>query len=146
MSETVAGTPSLDARLDARLDVAPRTELVRTARLVAGAAARRAGVHEDVIDEVRLAVGEAATRAVLRHRAAGTDTPVVLRWGAPGGRFVVEVVDVAPGAPDPGGDAGLALALIEALVPGAGVTEGPGGGSVLRLAWPIDVVVGEPSR
>ena len=37
---------------------------VRTARLVAVAVARRAGVDEDVLDEVRLAVGEACSRAV----------------------------------------------------------------------------------
>ena len=138
MSETLAGAPSPDARLD----VAPRPELVRTARLVAGAAARRAGVHEDVIDEVRLAVGEAATRAVLRHRAARTDAPVVLRWGATGGEFVVEVADVAPAATSTAGDEALALALIEALVPGAAVTAGSDGGSVLRLVWPIDDAAG----
>ena len=37
---------------------------VRTARLVAAAVARRAGVDEAVLDEVRLAVGEACSRAV----------------------------------------------------------------------------------
>ena len=36
-------------------------EHVRTARLVAAAVARRAGVDEAVLDEVRLAVGEACT-------------------------------------------------------------------------------------
>ena len=37
---------------------------VRTARLIAAAMARRSGVGEDVLDEVRLAVGEACARAV----------------------------------------------------------------------------------
>ena len=37
---------------------------VRTARLVAAAVARRAGVDEALLDEVRLAVGEACSRAV----------------------------------------------------------------------------------
>ena len=43
-------------------------EHVRTARLVAVSLARRAGVDDETLDEVRLAVGEAATRAVGRHR------------------------------------------------------------------------------
>ena len=37
---------------------------VRTARLVATAVARRSGVAESLLDEVRLAVGEACSRAV----------------------------------------------------------------------------------
>ena len=37
---------------------------VRTARLVAATVARRSGVDEDLLDEVRLAVGEACSRAV----------------------------------------------------------------------------------
>lgn len=41
---------------------------VRTARLVAAAVARRAGVTESALDEIRLAVGEACSRAVEAHR------------------------------------------------------------------------------
>ena len=41
---------------------------VRTARLVATAVARRSGVAEALLDEVRLAVGEACSRAVEAHR------------------------------------------------------------------------------
>ena len=41
---------------------------VRTARLIAVAVARRAGVAEDLLDEVRLAVGEACSRAVELHQ------------------------------------------------------------------------------
>ena len=43
---------------------------VRTARLVATAVARRSGVAESLLDEVRLAVGEACSRAV--ERTCGT--------------------------------------------------------------------------
>ena len=45
-------------------------EHVRTARLVAAAVARRAGVDEAVLDEVRLAVGEACSRAVGLYRSS----------------------------------------------------------------------------
>ena len=46
---------------------------VRTARLVALAVARRVGVSDDLLDEVRLAVGEACSRAVGVNQAKGPD-------------------------------------------------------------------------
>jgi serine/threonine-protein kinase RsbW len=73
---------------------------VRTARLVAVSLARRAGIDEEVLDEVRLAVGEAATRAVGRHRAACPSEPVLVRLTDGDGNFVAEVVDYAADAPE----------------------------------------------
>jgi anti-sigma regulatory factor (Ser/Thr protein kinase) len=58
------------ATVELRFSALP--EHVRTARLVAAAVARRAGVDEAVLDEVRLAVGEACTRAVGCTRPAGS--------------------------------------------------------------------------
>ena len=49
---------------------------VRTARLVAAAVARRSGVDEALLDEVRLAVGEACSRAVEAHRRHCPAEPV----------------------------------------------------------------------
>jgi anti-sigma regulatory factor (Ser/Thr protein kinase) len=69
---------------------------VRTARLVALAVARRAGVDDDLLDEVRLAVGEACSRAVGIHQGKAPDTAVVMRLSDAQDRFVVEVVDVGP--------------------------------------------------
>lgn len=54
-----------------RLGFSPAPAHVRTARLVAVAVARRAGVAEGLLDEVRLAVGEACSRAVALHRRYG---------------------------------------------------------------------------
>ena len=51
---------------------------VRTARLVAAAVALRSGVDESVLDEVRLAVGEACSRAVHLHRRHCPDRPVLV--------------------------------------------------------------------
>jgi anti-sigma regulatory factor (Ser/Thr protein kinase) len=79
-------------------------EHVRTARLVAVSLARRAGIDEESLDEVRLAVGEAASRAVGRHRASGSREPVLVRMTDGAGSFVTEVVDVA-GSPDEDADA-----------------------------------------
>ncbi|MBB4935626.1 hypothetical protein F4561_006520 [Lipingzhangella halophila] len=51
---------------------------VRTARLMATAVARRAGIAESALDEVRLAVGEACSRAVEAHRVHCPDQPIQL--------------------------------------------------------------------
>ena len=62
------------------LRLPPHAAHVRTARLIAAAMARRSGVGEDVLDEVRLAVGEACARAV-RCRTAGRRRPVTVEFG-----------------------------------------------------------------
>jgi len=69
---------------------------VRTARLVATAVARRSGVDEALLDEVRLAVGEACSRAVEAHRRHCPAEPVKIEMTDLGERFVVVVSDQAP--------------------------------------------------
>ena len=69
---------------------------VRTARLVATAVARRSGVDETLLDEVRLAVGEACSRAVEAHRRHCPAEPVKIEMTDQGERFVVVVSDQAP--------------------------------------------------
>lgn len=138
---------------------------VRTARLVAVSLARRAGVADEVLDEVRLAVGEAAGRAVSRHQQSCPAEPVLLRLSDDGDRFVAEVVDVAADRPaaalaapalalaslaetaqhtpadadaDEADEAlppGVDLAVIGGLVEDLRVTSGPGGCAVV-MAWP----------
>ena len=117
----------------ATLSIPPAAEHVRTARLVAVAAARRAGLDEESVDDVRLAVGETVARAVVRCGAgAGAvagDVDLVLR--DEGDRFVVEVTDASdPAVPD--ADDGVALALVRALVPDVAVD-----GSHVTLTWPL---------
>jgi hypothetical protein len=68
---------------------------VRTARLVAAAMARRSGVDEGLLDEVRLAVGEACARAVRQHERYGVQEPVTVEF-ADRGAFSVAVIDRAP--------------------------------------------------
>lgn len=70
---------------------------VRTARLVAVAVARRSGVADSLLDEVRLAVGEACSRAVEAHRQYCPAEPVKVALTDSGGRFEVVVTDAAPG-------------------------------------------------
>ena len=68
-------------------------EHVRTARLVAAAVARRHGLTEDVLDDIRLAVGEACARAVARAEAAGRQGAVRVEILEHPNRFVVVVRD-----------------------------------------------------
>src|ERR1700723_2095370 len=72
---------------------------VRTARLVATAVARRSGVDEALLNEVRLAVGEACSRAVEAHRRHCPAEPVRIEMTDQGQRFVVTGSDHAPPQP-----------------------------------------------
>ncbi len=119
---------------------------VRTARLVATAVARRSGVDESLLDEVRLAVGEACSRAVAGHQLYCPAEPVRLALTDVSGRFEVEVTDTcAPDARRPGAAAGadpdgpvpsgLGIAVIEGLADEVQISETPGGTSI-RMSWP----------
>jgi anti-sigma regulatory factor (Ser/Thr protein kinase) len=91
---------------------------VRTARLIALAVARRTGVAETLLDEVRLAVGEACSRAVGINHAKSAETPVGMRLSDEQGRFTVEVSDVGPLESDVE-DADLAALHADAISPAA---------------------------
>ncbi|MFD6226987.1 ATP-binding protein [Streptomyces sp. NPDC060232] len=138
------------ATVELRFSAQP--EHVRTARLVAAAVARRAGVEEAVLDEVRLAVGEACSRAVGLHRTNGLTAPVRVVLTEEDKTFSIEVGDEVPG---PGGSpaetvSGIAavqdsdgdtedemgLAVISGLVDDVEVTSGESGGSI-RMSWPV---------
>ncbi|MFD5946512.1 ATP-binding protein [Streptomyces collinus] len=132
------------ATVELRFSALP--EHVRTARLVAAAVARRAGVDEAVLDEVRLAVGEACSRAVGLHQIGGISAPVKVLLIEEEKQFSIEVGDEAPHAVA-GGDAGLGdpdgeadedemgLAVISGLVDDVEVSAGEHGG-LIKMTWP----------
>ena len=143
--------PGDDVTVTLRLP--PNAAHVRTARLIAAAMARRSGVGEDVLDEVRLAVGEACARAVRVQERQGVVTPVTLEFGE-AGRFSVSVLDgaktgsgdeitavaggVSGAAPwaDPSGDS-LGLALLGAVVQDLDVDQDGDRGTRVTMSWPI---------
>jgi serine/threonine-protein kinase RsbW len=135
---------------------------VRTARLVATAVARRSGVDEALLDEVRLAVGEACSRAVEAHQEHCPAEPVRVALTGTDGRFEVVVTDTAVqpnGAVGPGGANGgseapgdepadaageaarqavpaeLGLAVIEGLADDVQIARTKAGLSI-RMSWP----------
>ena len=144
---------------------------VRTARLIALAVARRAGVDEQLLDEVRLAVGEACSRAVNVHQGSAADAPIVMLLSDEQDRFSVQVNDKGPleGAAEGGdlsdldahaltGEAGadvdpipdllppgFGLAVISGLVEDVAVTSDTDGTSV-PMTWPATDVMAPDSR
>ncbi|AYN33432.1 MULTISPECIES: ATP-binding protein [Streptomyces] len=130
------------ATVELRFSAQP--EHVRTARLVAAAVARRAGVDEAVLDEVRLAVGEACSRAVGLHQASSIAAPVHVQLIEDEKQFSIEVGDEAPSGGDSAsgaedGDAEsedeMGLAVISGLVDDVEVSAGENGG-LIRMSWP----------
>ena len=137
---------------------------VRTARLVALAVARRAGVDEGLLDEVRLAVGEACSRAVTVNQDVSGETPVVMRLTDEQDRFTVEVVDRGNSDAIGGGELdldttlasgdgeavpdlppGFGLAVISGLVEDVTV-ESDGEGTRVRMTWPARDVMAPDIR
>jgi serine/threonine-protein kinase RsbW len=137
------------------LTFTPLPAHVRTARLVATAVARRSGVDESLLDEVRLAVGEACSRAVEGHQLYCPAEPVRLALTDLAGRFEVEVTDTcASGGVGPAGigrraggndgpevldgaglPVGLGIAVIESLADDVQITTTSAGTSI-RMSWP----------
>jgi anti-sigma regulatory factor (Ser/Thr protein kinase) len=134
------------ATVELRFSALP--EHVRTARLVAAAVARRVGVDESVLDEVRLAVGEACSRAVGLHQRAGVlGGAVRVALTDQEKRFLIEVEDEAgpmsvpaPGTDEDADEDMLGLAVITGLVEDLEVTNGVRGG-LIRMSWPVPVDV-----
>jgi anti-sigma regulatory factor (Ser/Thr protein kinase) len=151
-----------------RLSFSPAPAHVRTARLVGVAVARRAGVAEELLEEVRLAIGEACSRAVALHRSHGLDDLVDVAM-ADGDRFTVLVIDRAangamttraadddeavvllsdPALPlsappdllaEEAVAARMGLALLAGLVDDLNVSElSEGVGTEVRMSWPLE--------
>jgi anti-sigma regulatory factor (Ser/Thr protein kinase) len=93
---------------------------VRTARLVATAVARRSGVDESLLDEVRLAVGEACSRAVEAHQKHCPGQPIRVALTDDGERFEVVVTDAVPA------EAALAHGVVTVAAPAGGNGTVPG--------------------
>lgn len=128
---------------------------VRTARLVVVAAARRAGIEDALVDELRLAVGEACSRAVGLHRAHAPGTPVrVVVADDPTG-LTITVIDAGPAAEPTSGDLAedmlesadnddiddvvdpdVSLAVLSGLVDDCEV-EATEAGTTVTMRWPL---------
>jgi serine/threonine-protein kinase RsbW len=121
------------------LQVCPDPAHVRIVRLVSAAFARRAGLDEGSIDEVKLAVGEACGMAVSALEDSADDHLTVELSDAPSLRIVVRApLDLTHlSAPDAG--TGLVpdgLDVIRALLDDVDITTATDE-SVVAMSWPV---------
>lgn len=135
--------------------LSPLPSHVRTARLVVLAAARRAGLEDGLVDELRLAVSEACSRAVGLNARHAAEVPVkVLVSDDPSG-LTLSVTDAGPAAgpavddlsegllagtrdADDTADPDVSLGVLTGLVDDVAVVPGPTGTTV-TMRWPLPV-------
>ena len=132
--------------------LSPLPAHVRTARLVVVAAARRAGLEDGLVDELRLALGEACSRAVGLHARHAPDLPVRVTVDDRPGSLVVTVTDSGPAAgPAPDDvvedlfedgaseelvDPDVALAVLSGLLDAVEIAP-TATGTTITMNWPL---------
>jgi serine/threonine-protein kinase RsbW len=140
---------------DLDLEFPPKPEYVRMARLTVAALARLREADDELVEDIKLAVSEACTRAVATNGASAPQEPVELLATVYDRALQVEVLDRGPG-PDrevSGNpqeldtdelpfDSALAVPLIRGLVDEVGLAPRPGGGTRVRMV----VSLGSPPR
>jgi serine/threonine-protein kinase RsbW len=142
--------------------LSPLSAHVRTSRLVVVAAARRAGLEDGLVDEVRLAVGEACSRAVGLHARHAPDVPVKLTISDDPGGLTVTVTDAGPQAgpapddlteglfadgeadtPEELVDPDVALAVLTGLVDAVEIAP-TSAGTTITMRWPLPAAAHGP--
>jgi anti-sigma regulatory factor (Ser/Thr protein kinase) len=108
-----------------RLAIPPEPRLLGTVRLVVGVVARKAGMDEEGIEDLKVAVSETCAFAVGDLNRAGQPDPIEIDLVETADRLGIQVRDRAPGSgrPAPGADRDgevddrrFGLALVGALV------------------------------
>jgi len=111
------------------LSVPPEADQVRTTRLFAASIARLYGTDEDRVEDLKVAVSEAATNAIKAHQAEGITSPIRITVALEDDTLRFNVVDAGPGfdalAPSTPQD-----------TPPAGLFEGSLGLTVIRALFP----------
>jgi anti-sigma regulatory factor (Ser/Thr protein kinase) len=137
------------------LTLPPLAAHVRTARLVVVAAARRAGLDDSLVDELRLALGEACSRAVGLHAKHAPSTPVRVTVADDAAGLTITVADQGPAAGPTSGDLArdlldsaaddeiddvvdpdVALAVLSGLVDDCAISV-TDTGTTVTLRWPL---------
>jgi serine/threonine-protein kinase RsbW len=74
------------------------TQYVGLARLVVTAVARQAGMADERVEDLKIAVSEATTNAIKAHQRYDEKGPVLLQFGRTNnGSFEVTIIDAGPG-------------------------------------------------
>ncbi|MGH2793439.1 MAG: ATP-binding protein [Actinomycetota bacterium] len=122
------------------LDVPPEPDQVRTARLFAAAVARHFGTEEERVEDLKVAISEAATNSIKAHNEAGISDPIRVAAESTNGELRFSVIDAGPGftaeAIDPN----------ETPTPAAGLFEGSLGLTLIQSLFPNVRIERNPSR
>ncbi|MFN2489059.1 MAG: ATP-binding protein [Actinomycetota bacterium] len=127
------------------LEIPSRSVYVGVVRLALSSLARGAGLDEETVDDLKIAVSEACANAVLSNEDAGSDAPVTVKWTEEGPDFVIEIGDRgAVYDPEAGAESldsqgfssrsVMSYALLQSLVENCRLSPRPGGGMCARLS------------
>lgn len=124
-----------------RLEVPPQSAYVAIARLAITSLGRAAGLDEEKLDDLKIAISESCANAVLSVQEAGIDAPIEISFTAAGDALEVVVGHHGPPETDTA-DADshgfstqrvMSMALLRSLVDELEVTPRAGGGVQARL-------------
>lgn len=113
-------------------------------RLALASLARNAGLEEETVDDLKIAISEACTNAVEANEAS--DEPVQISWDADEARVQIEVedrrpaVESSPSGVDTQGFSTrhtMSLALLETLADEFELSPRAGGGLSTRLVFQL---------
>lgn len=126
-----------------QLEIPPRSPYVGVVRLALSSLARAAGLDEEKVDDIKIAVSEACANAVLNNEEASSDDPVVISWDETDDAVRIEVGDRGLTPDATVGDevdtqgfstrAVMSLALLKSLVDDCRFEARAGGGTTTRL-------------
>ncbi|MGH2787502.1 MAG: ATP-binding protein [Actinomycetota bacterium] len=125
------------------LEIPPRSVYVGVVRLALASMARNAGIDEETIDHLKIAVSEACANAVLAHDELKLAEPFGVSWSEDSHHVVVEVCDRASSYDiEPGSELDshgistrltMSAALMASLVDECTFSKRDGGGTCARL-------------
>jgi anti-sigma regulatory factor (Ser/Thr protein kinase) len=135
--------------VNVELQIPARSPYVGVVRLALSSLARTAGMDEETLDDLKIAVSEACANAVLAGEEAGSEEAITVHWTEEEERLMVDIADPAGSPPDPDAaelDTGgfssrlmMSSALLETLVDSCEIEPVVTGGIRTRL------VVNRPS-
>lgn len=123
-----------------QLEIPARSVYVGVVRLALVSVARLAGLDEARVEDLRIAVSEACTNAVIANETDDADDPVRVSWTEEADRIVVEIIGKGSNhKPDPEDSVvgsnrfEMSIALMESLVDECTFEPLAEGGTTTRL-------------
>lgn len=124
-----------------RLEIPPQSAYVAIARLAITSLGRAAGLDEEKLDDLKIAISESCANAVLSAQEAGVDAPIEISFTAARDELEVVVGHSGP-APAEAADQDshgfstqrvMSMALLRSLVDELDLSPRAGGGMQARL-------------